>query len=80
MSARNVSILKAWATLYPPSNEDGLGMRRSNVRKEAEAGNNQKLADLTIKVLTSIENLTDDTQVLPVRGDRVALRRSSVKQ
>jgi hypothetical protein len=32
----------------------------------AEAEDNQKLADLTIKALTSVENLTEDIQVLPV--------------
>lgn len=43
------------------------------VRMEAE--DNQKLADLTIKALTSVENLTDDSQVLPVRNDKLNMQR-----
>jgi hypothetical protein len=44
------------------------------VRMEAE--DNQKLADLTIKALTSVENLTDDSQVLPVCNEKLGLQRT----
>ena len=36
-----------------------------------EAEDNQKLADLTIKALASVENQTEDSQVLPVCNEEI---------
>ena len=45
-----------------------------------EAEDNQKLADLTIKALTSIENLTNGAQVLPVCSEELNIQRQRVRQ
>jgi len=45
-----------------------------------EADDNQKLADLTIKALTSVENLTEDTQVLPVCNGELSVRRAGARR
>ena len=40
-----------------------------------EADDNQKLADLAMKALTSVENLMEDSQVLPVCNDKLNMQR-----
>ena len=46
----------------------------------AEAEDNQTLANLTIKALISIENLTNDTQILPVCSDVSNVRRNRAQR
>ena len=45
-----------------------------------EAEDNQELADLTIKALTSVENLTSNTQVLPVCSDVLNVQRRGARR
>ena len=44
----------------------------------AEAEDNQALADLTIRALTSIDNLTNGIQLLPVCGEELNIQRRRV--
>jgi hypothetical protein len=45
-----------------------------------EAQDNQTLADLTIRALTSIEHLTTDSQVLPVSSEELKRRRRGTRE
>ena len=45
-----------------------------------ETDDNLKLADLTIRALTSIEHLTTDSQVLPVSSEELKRRRRGTRE
>ena len=45
-----------------------------------EAHDNQTLADLTIRALTSIDNLITDSQVLPVFSEKLERRKHGIKE